>query len=142
MKKAQSEIEKRLNGKTGALPARNDAFDALVDELYTLMQNDALPEGFDPEQAAQDPALIELMQKFGAEAGIRVYVAEKRAEDAENQAMQKVGERLRARKSLPQSARGCAAPASPDYRGMDGETFRTLMQQMKKTARDGGKTRL
>ena len=37
---------------------------------------------------------------------------------------------------------GSATPAATNYHGMSSESFRALMQQMKKTARDGGKTRL
>ncbi|MEZ4628400.1 MAG: hypothetical protein R2912_10085 [Eubacteriales bacterium] len=50
---------------------------------------------------------------------------------------------MRERSALPKSTRGGpAAPAATNYRGMSSDSFRELMQQMKKTARDGGKTRL
>ncbi len=123
--------------------ASDPEFEALVDEISALMGQGRLPEGFDLEAAASDPALIELMREYGAGAGIRVYVAEKRAEEAENSAMERVSARVRERGQLPKSTRGgSAAPAATNYRGMSGEAFRQLVQQMKKTARDGGKTRL
>ena len=107
------------------------------------MQKGKLPEGFDMEAAASDPELIELMREYGAEAGIRIYAAEQRAEQAENSAMERVSARVRERGQLPKSTRGSgAAPAATNYHGMSSEAFRQLMQQMKKTARDGGKTRL
>jgi hypothetical protein len=57
--------------------------------------------------------------------------------------MERVSARVRERSALPKSTRGgSAAPAATNYHGMSSEAFRTLMQQMKKTARDGGKTRL
>ena len=118
-------------------------FEALVDELFTLTREGKLPEGFDLEEAAKDPELAKLMREFGVEAGIRIYAAEQRAEEAENNAMEHVSARMRDRSALPKSTRGgSAAPAQSNYKGMSSEAFRSLMQQMKKTARDGGKTRL
>ena len=118
-------------------------FDALVDEISALIQKGKLPEGFDLESAAKDLELADLMREYGAEAGIRIYAAEQRAEEAENRAMERVSARVRERNALPKSTRGgSAAPAATNYRGMSADAFRELMQQMKKTARDGGKTRL
>ena len=118
-------------------------FEALVDELFTLTREGKLPEGFDLEEAAKDPELAKLMREFGVEAGIRIYAAEQRAEEAENNAMEHVSARMRDRSALPKSTRGgSAAPAQSNYKGMSSEAFRSLMQQMKKTSRDGGKTRL
>ena len=118
-------------------------FEALVNEISTLVQQGKLPEGFDLESATKDPELVELMREYGAEAGIRIYAAEQRADEAENNAMERVSARVRERNQLPKSTRGgSAAPAATNYHGMNSESFRQLMQQMKKTARDGGKTRL
>ena len=118
-------------------------FEALVDEIAALISDGKMPEGFDMEQAASDPTLAELMREYGAAAGIRIYVAEQRAEEAENNAMERMSARVRERSALPKSTRGgSAAPAATNYRGMSSDSFRELMQQMKKTARDGGKTRL
>ena len=118
-------------------------FEALVEELSTLIRDGKLPEGFDLQTAAKDPALMNLMQEYGAAAGIRIYAAETRAEEAENRAMERVSERVRQRGAVPQSLRGGSAnAAATNYGSMSSEAFRTLMQQMKKTARDGGKTRL
>ena len=140
-------IQQRLDAANATNPANdsdNDPeFEALVDEVSALMQQGKLPEGFDLEEAANDPALVKLMREYGAGAGIRIYVAEKRADDAENSAMERVSARVRERNQLPKSTRGgSAAPAATNYHGMNSESFRQLMQQMKKTARDGGKTRL
>jgi len=118
-------------------------FEALVDEIASLIRDGKLPEGFDLQSAAKDPALIELMREYGAAAGIRIYAAETRAEEAENRAMERVSERVRQRGTVPQSLRGGSAnAAATNYGAMSSESFRTLLQQMKKTARDGGKTRL
>ncbi len=140
-------IQQRLDAANANNPPKNSdndpEFEALVDEVSALMQQGKLPEGFDLEDAANDPALVKLMREYGAGAGIRIYAAEKRAEDAENSAMERMSARVRERGALPKSTRGgSAAPSATNYHGMSSESFRQLMQQMKKTARDGGKTRL
>jgi len=147
MKPMKNMMQQRMNAAGGNAPADNAGtdpdFDALVDEISALIQKGKLPEGFDLESAAKDPNLAELMREYGAEAGIRIYAAEQRAEEAENSAMERVSARVRERSALPRSTRGgSAAPAATNYRGMSADAFRELMQQMKKTARDGGKTRL
>lgn len=160
MRTQNNRIEQRLNSAGGAQyapngmnaqgagganqGAQNDPeFEALVDEIASLISEGKLPQGFDLQKAAQDPALIELMREYGAAAGIRIYAAEQRAEEAEQNAMERVSERVRQRGSLPRSMRGGGAnAAATNYRGMSSDAFRTLMQQMKNTARDGGKTRL
>ena len=146
MKQMNNAMNQRMNA---AKPAQQNAqesdpeFEALVDEIATLISEGKLPEGFDLEQAASDPELVSLMREYGAAAGIRIYAAEKRAEEAENSAMERVSNRMRERSALPKSTRGgSATPAATNYHGMSSESFRALMQQMKKTARDGGKTRL
>ena len=147
MKPMKNTIQQRLmaaNNAKNQNAAQNDPeFEALVDELSTLVQQGKLPEGFDLKTAVEDPELTDLMREYGAEAGIRIYAAEQRAEEAEDSAMERVSARVRERGALPKSTRGgSAAPAATNYHGMSSEAFRALMQQMKKTARDGGKTRL
>lgn len=147
MKPMKNTMQQRLdaaNGKSAAGNTGNDPeFDALVGEISAMIQKGKLPEGFDLETAAQDPELADLMREYGAEAGIRIYAAEQRAEEAENNAMERVSARVRERGALPKSTRGGgAAPAATNYHGMSSDAFRALMQQMKSTARDGGKTRL
>lgn len=142
-------IEQALeSAKTGGQPMQkpeeDPAFEALVSELTELMQSGAMPEGFDLQASLKDEALVELMQDYGAAAGIRIYIAEKRADAAEESAMQRVSERVRARSAVPRSTRagGSAGASTVNYRAMTGAEFRRVLQQMKDTARDGGKTRL
>ena len=147
MNPMKNTMQQRLmsaNAAQGQNTAQNDPeFEELVDEISVLVQQGKLPEGFDLESAAKDPELANLMREYGAEAGIRIYAAEQRAEEADNNAMERVSARVRERSALPKSTRGgSAAPAATNYHGMSSEAFRTLMQQMKKTAHDGGKTRL
>ena len=148
MKPQKNMIEQRLkttqSAPTQDQETRNDPeFEALVDEITNLIGEGKLPQGFDLENAAKDPALIELMREYGAAAGIRIYAAEQRADEAETNAMERVSERVRQRGALPRSIHGGSTGASAtNYRSMSSDAFRELMQQMKKTARDGGKTRL
>ena len=147
MKPMKNTMQQRLTAANAAQnqsAAQNDPeFEALVNEISTLVQQGKLPEGFDLESATKDPELVELMREYGAEAGIRIYAAEQRAEEAENNAMERVSASVRERSALPKSTRGgSAAPAATNYHGMSSEAFRALMQQMKKIDRDGGKTRL
>ena len=147
MKPMKNTMQQRLTAANAAQnqnAAQNDPeFEALVSEISTLVQQGKLPEGFDLESATKDPELVELMREYGAEAGIRIYAAEQRAQEAENNAMERVSARVRERSALPKSTRGgSAAPAATNYHGMSSEAFRALMQQMKKIDRDGGKTRL
>ena len=147
MKPQTSTILQRLSAAKPASSREkqeNDSeFEALVDEIAQLIQNGKLPEGFDLQTAAKDPALMDLMREYGAAAGVRIYAAEERANEAEESAMERVSERVRQRNALPRSIRGGSAnAAATNYGTMSSEAFRELMQQMKKTARDGGKTRL
>ena len=148
MKPQKNMIEQRLkttqSAPTQDQVTRNDPeFEALVDEITNLIGEGKLPQGFDLENAAKDPALIELMREYGASAGIRIYAAEQRADEAETNAMERVSERVRQRGALPRSIHGGSTGASAtNYRSMSSDAFRELMQQLKKTARDGGKTRL
>jgi len=155
MRQNRTKIEQALSGGgvaaaqgAGGYQPRQSAtqdveFDALVRELALMYQNGEMPEGFDLQQAAGDPALMELIQAYGTEAGVRVYAAEQRAEQSEQSAMQRVSAQVRSRNAMPRSSRGGSTTASaPDYRHMSSESFRELLQQLKKTARDGGRTRL
>lgn len=145
MRQNRTKIEQALSsGIPQSKGATQDAeFDTMVQELAVMYQNGQMPEGFDLQQAANDPVLMELIQDYGAEAGVRIYAAEQRANKAEQAAMQRVSAQVRSRNALPRSSRGgSTTAAAPDYRNMSSEAFRSLLQQMKKTARDGGRTRL
>ena len=148
VKNGESALERRISSTAQQGGAGNDAendaeFEALVKEMAELIEQNKLPEGFDLNKAAGDAALVELMREYGAAAGVRIYAAEARAKEANDCAMRRVSEQVRARNALPKSTRGGgAAPSATNYHGMSGEAFRELLAQMKKTARDGGKTRL
>lgn len=123
--------------------AQDDEFAAVVNELCGLMKSGEMPEGFDLQTACADSAFAELMQRYGAEAAVRVYDAEQRAKRAEESAMQRVSERVQQRKGLPRSASGGAfASARPDYAGMDSATFKRMALEMKRNAQRGKKVPL
>lgn len=118
-------------------------FEDVRDELMQLIREGRLPEDFDLQQACADPAFAQLIAEFPAEAAIRIYAAEKRAEEAESAAMQRVSTQVRSRNALPRSARGGAMSApTPNYRDMDSATFRKMLADVKKTTRNGGRVRL
>ena len=98
MKPMKNTMQQRLNAANtaqGQTAAQNDPeFEALVNEISTLVQQGKLPEGFDLKTAVEDPELTDLMREYGAEAGIRIYAAEQRAEEAENNAMERVSARV------------------------------------------------
>lgn len=151
----QSLIEKALMKRSGKAPAvpepsaetaapeGDGTFEEIVAAFEALIRSGELPDGFDLEAACADEAFAALLAKFEPEAAICIYSAEKRAEEAEANAMKTVSERMRSRAALPKSQRGgAAADPKPDYKSMSSEAFRALLSDMKHAARNGGKTRL
>ncbi len=121
----------------------DETFNGIVEELAQLIQRGELPEGVDIETLCADNAFIELAMEYPVDAAVRIYEAEKRAEQAEQAAMERVNAQVRNRSALPKSARG-GAMASPkvNYRDMDSETFRKFHTDLRKNARSGIRTTL
>lgn len=117
--------------------------ESLKREIDALLQQNLLPEDFDLEAAVQDPAFVRLVIEMPAYAAVRVYQAEKRAAEAERNAMQAIVTRLRAREGLPRAARAdtAAAPAR-DYLSMSPEEFAKLEHEYREKARRGVKVKL
>ncbi len=106
--------------------------------LVTMEQNGELPEDFDLTEATQDRAFAELLQEFEPKAAVRIYVAEKRAENAENNVKTRMSEQARSRSALPKSQRTDRAVApAPDYMSMSKEAFSALEKQYKNAAHNG-----
>jgi len=106
--------------------------------LTEMEENGELPEGFDLSDAAQDPAFAALLFEFEPKAALRIYVAEKRAEDAENAVKTRMSEQARTRGALPRSQRTDRAVApAPDYMQMSREAFNALEQQYRNAAHSG-----
>ncbi len=139
--------ESGINPPAGAagMPgmAQGTGFDDIRDEIVRLIREGKLPVEFDLQSACADDAFAALLAQLPTDAAVRVYAAEKRAAEAEQNAMQRVSTQVKSRNALPRSTRGGAmsAPAL-NYRDMDSATFRKLLGEIKKTTRNGGKVRL
>lgn len=126
--------------ENGGMPG---GFYEVVEELEQLVLEGRMPPEFDLRQACMDPAFAALIATYPAEAAVRIYCAENKAAQAEQDAMQRVNAQVRSRQALPRSARGGVMSApSPNYRDMDDATFKKLLAQMKRNARSGVATRL
>ena len=114
-----------------------------AEALVEMEQNGELPENFDLLEATQDRAFAELLSEFEPRAAVRIYVAEKRAEDAENSVKTRMSEQARSRSQLPKSQRTdrAAAPA-PDYMSMSREAFSALEKQYRNAARSGRRVQI
>lgn len=113
---------------------------SVADEIVRLYREGKLPEGFDAERAFADPALAALIlgEEIPVEYAVRIYIAEKKAAEAEQNARQRVTDEVRQRGALPRPQRaGVAVQPGLDYRNMSSEEFRNLEQQYKRAAKNG-----
>ena len=109
-----------------------------AEALVEMEQNGELPEDFDLSEATQDRAFAELLSEFEPKAAVRIYVAEKRADDAENNVKTRMSEQARSRSALPKSQRSDRAVApAPDYMSMSKEAFSALEKQYRNAAHNG-----
>ena len=128
--------------EAGPVEAENPFIDA-ANTLAEMEQNGALPEGFDLSEAAQDPAFALLLKEFEPEVAVRIYVAEKRADEAENTVRTRMSEQARRRSALPKSQRTDRAVApAPDYLSMSKEAFSALEQQYRNAAQNGKRVQI
>ena len=127
-------------------PAETEAENPFMEAANALVEmesNGELPEGFDLQEAVRDRAFAELLNEFEPKAAVRIYVAEKRAEEAENSVKTRMSEQARSRKALPKSQRtDRAVAASPDYMSMSGEAFSALEKQYKNAAHSGKRVQI
>ena len=106
--------------------------------LAEMEENGELPEGFDLSEAVKDSAFAELVSEFEPKAAVRIYAAEKRAEQAEENVRTRISEQARSRKALPKSNRTDRAVApAPDYMAMSKEAFSALEKQYRTAAHNG-----
>ena len=95
---------------------------AIVDDLMRVPR----PKGFDMDAAIGDPAFVELLSEFPAEAAVRIY-------QAEHIAPQQVADRLRARQGVPASTRPQqAVRPEPNYKEMSSEDFFKMKERVSK----------
>lgn len=92
-----------------------------VERIVREVQEAPKPEGFDESTAFNDPKFIQMLTEMPAAAAIRVYHAEKKAANVE----QDIAEKLMSRQRVPQMTKP-QQPASPvvDWRKVDAATFR------------------
>lgn len=113
-------------------------FAEIAAALVELEHAGELPEGFDLGEATQDRAFAELLQEFEPRAAVRIYAAERRADEAESNAKARISEKIQARSALPKSQRTAQAVSpTPDYMSMSKEAFHALEQQYKSAAHNG-----
>ena len=106
-------------------PSPEDRAKQIVDDLL----NTELPEGFDTDAAVDDPEFQKLLVEYPAKAAVRIYQAERKA----NEAPKAVADRLRARQSVPASTRPQQpVNASRNYRDMSTEDFFALKEKLVK----------
>ena len=131
-------IPKDQAAEEPAAPEAENPFFAAANALVALERDGALPEGFSLEEAVQDPAFAALVREFEPAAAVRIYAAERRAEQAEQRIRSEMSETVRARNALPRSGRADRAVApAPDYMAMSDEAFRALEQQYRTAAHSG-----
>jgi hypothetical protein len=122
-------------------PAETEAENPFMEAANALVEmesNGELPEGFDLQEAVRDRAFAELLNEFEPKAAVRIYAAEKRADEAENNVKTRMSEQARSRSALPKSQRtDRAVAASPDYMSMSREAFSALEKQYRNAAASG-----
>lgn len=133
-------IFRKQQAETAPEPVEREEnpFVEAANALVKMEREGALPEGFDLAAAVKDRAFAELLREFEPKAAVRIYAAERRAEEAEQNAKAHLGEKMQAQRALPKSQRtDRAVSASPNYMAMSGESFRALEQQYRNAARNG-----
>ena len=119
-------------------PEEENPFLEAANTLAEMEQNGELPEDFDLSEAVKDRAFAELISEFGPKAAVRIYVAERRAEQAEETVKTRMSETVRSRSALLKSQRTDRAVApAPDYMAMSKEAFSALEKQYRNAANSG-----
>ena len=134
-------IFKKKEAPVANEPTETEAENPFIEAANTLVElerNGELPEGFELETAVHDRAFAELLGEFEPKAAVRIYVAEKRAEEAEDSVKTRMSEKARSRSALPKSQRTDRAIApTPDYMAMSKEAFAALEKQNRNAAQSG-----
>lgn len=126
-----------------AAPGGTEALCACAAQGLVRLQE----EGRDVEGCLQDKAFIELLREMPAAAALRVYDAERAAQEA-NQRERETGaqdmlEKLLARRSLPAPIRGgLPADGQADYANMSSAAFAAAKKRLAQAAGQGLHPRL
>lgn len=109
-----------------AEPEAAQTVQGIVNDLMSIK---TLPAGFDMDGAVADQSFQELLLEMPANAAVRVYAAERKAQSAPAA----VADRLRARQEIPQTTRPTqAVNAAPDYRSMSDADFLAEKERAKR----------
>ena len=108
---------------------------AMGEEIARLEAEGKLPEDFDLEAACSDDRFVALLHELEPYGAIRVYAAERAAENARAAAREELSREAMDRKKLPQSTRGnrLLSPEE-DYAAMSPEAFRALENRLRNHA--------
>lgn len=120
-----------------------DSFTNAGKALAMMSQQGQLPSGFDLDEACKDKAFAQLISEFEPKAAVRIYVAEKAATNAQQDARNQVMHELMQRGSLPKPQRGnVPLDASTDYMQLSSEAFGQLERNLKRAAKGGKRINL
>ena len=108
---------------------------AMGEEIVRLEAEGKLPEDFDLEAACSDDRFVALLHELEPYGAIRVYAAERAAENARAAAREELSREAMDWKKLPQSTRGnrLLSPEE-DYAAMSPEAFRALENRLRNHA--------
>ena len=106
---------------------KENPYRAVGEEIARLEAEGKLPRGFDLEAACNDDRFIELLDELEPYGAIRVYAAERAAENAREAAREELNQAAMDRRKLPQPIRpNRLLRAEEDYTAMSPEAFRAL----------------
>lgn len=110
-------------------------FRAMGEEIARLEAEGKMPEGFDLEAACNDEKFLELLHELEPYGAIRVYAAERAAENAKASAREELRREAMDRRKLPQPTRGnrLLSPQE-DYAAMSPQAFRALENRLRNHA--------
>ncbi len=117
---------------------RAEAAARIERELMQLINEGRMPKGFDLAEALQDGDFAKLLTEMPAYAAIRVYMAERAAKNAEEEALSRLTRGRQEQLSLPQPARAAGGTAPViDYMALSSEQFAHLEEKLKAAAAAG-----
>ena len=144
MFKKQPDLEALFEEMTDApaegadAPEEENPFTEAAFALAAMERDGELPEGFSLSEAVTDPTFANLLAAFEPAAAVRIYAAERRADEAEANVRSEMSNTIRMRSALPGPTRADRAVApTPDYMAMSDEAFRALEQQYRNAAHSG-----
>lgn len=108
---------------------------AMGEEIAQLEAEGKLPEDFDLEAACSDERFLELLHELEPYGAIRVYAAERAAENAKAAAREELQRQAMDRRKLPQPTRpNRLLSPEEDYAAMSPEAFRALENRLRNHA--------